>query len=405
MDRDVDLEEAIRRSGFDRPDHEPERPKTGRAEPKGSLLVWHGDLPPEPPPMLIESLLPQGQVAILAGQFSSGKTFVMSDLSACTMLGVPFAGREVLRPGGVLWLAAEGADEVDARITAALIARSGSDDPGRMPFARQAFAVPKLTGDEAEAELLALVADFKAGLADQHPGTDLVMIVVDTLGSAAGFLDPNHAGEAQRAMDLLRRVNKATGALVVVVDHFGKVTDTGVMGSSAKAQSADAVLAILADKTVEGDISNRRMAVAKLRGGAQGAVTPFRLQQVAVGGYGGSTCIVAWDTVSVSTDAAVEKAAKPAWSRNARILKSAMERAMIDFGKPMRPFGGQGPELKCVPFEKARAEFNVSYTAETQDAKRKAFRRQIDAAVGKGLIASREVSGIDWLWFVKDGEP
>jgi len=363
-------------------------------------LVWFGDKPPEPPPMLVRDLLPQGQIAIAAGVFSSGKTFVVGDLTACIMLDVPFASREIVRPGGVLWLAAEGANEIDARIKAAAQARSPDGEVPALPFARQAFDVPKLTGPDAEAQLVAHADAFKVGLEERFAGTELVMIVIDTLGSAAGFIDGNSSAEAQRVMDMLRRVNARTGALILLVDHFGKAVETGVMGASAKAQSADAVLGILADKTVEGEISNRRMAVAKLRGGAGGAVTPFKLRQVPVGGFDGTTCVVDWQAVDV-TSAAPQKAEKPAWTGNGRVLKNALERALIDHGKPMRPFT-DGPEVQAVTLKLVRTEFYASYAAETTEAKKKVMRRQLDIAISRNLVASREIGGVDHLWLLSD---
>ena len=364
-------------------------------------LVWFGDKPPEPPPMLVRDLLPQGQIAIAAGVFSSGKTFVVGDLAACVMLDIPFAGREVIRPGGVLWLAAEGANEIDARIKAAAQAHSDDETPA-LPFARQAFDVPKLTGPDAEAQITALAEAFQTGLSQRFAGTDLVMIVIDTLGSAAGFVDGNSSAEAQRVMDMLRRVNVATGALILLVDHFGKAVETGVMGASAKAQSADAVLGILADKTIEGEISNRRMTVAKLRGGAGGLVTPFKLRQVPVGGFGGTTCVVDWETMADAfTPGSKAKKERPAWSGNGRVLKSALERALIDHGKPMRPFA-DGPEVKAVPLRLVRTEFYASYAADTTEAKKKVMRRQLDSAIARQLVGTREIAGTDHLWLISN---
>ena len=366
------------------------------------VLVWFGDRPPEPPPMLVRDLLPQGQIAIAAGVFSSGKTFVVGDLAACIMLDEPFAGREIVRPGGILWLAAEGANEIDARIKAAAQARAPDGEAPALPFARQAFDVPKLTGPDAEVQLIAHADAFKAGLAQRFAGTDLVMIVIDTLGSAAGFVDGNSSAEAQRVMDMLRRVNVATGALILLVDHFGKAVETGVMGASAKAQSADAVLGILADKTIEGEISNRRMTVAKLRGGAGGMVTPFKLRQVLVGGFGGTTCVVDWETMADAfTPGAKAKAERPAWSGNGRVLKSALERALIDHGKPMRPFA-DGPAVKAVPLRLVRTEFYASYAADTTEAKKKVMRRQLDTAIARQLVGTREIGGTDHLWLISN---
>jgi len=378
-------------------------------KPSPISLVWFGDKPPEPPPMLVAGLLPQAQIAIAAGVFSSGKTFVIGDLAACVMLGVPFAGHDVLRPGGVLWLAAEGANEVDARIKAAAQARSDEDAPA-LPFARQAFDVPKLTGPDAEAQLVAHADAFKAGLEERFTGTDLVMIVIDTLGSAAGFIDGNSSAEAQRVMDMLRRVNTRTGALILLVDHFGKAVETGVMGASAKAQSADAVLGILADKTVEGEISNRRMAVAKLRGGAGGAVTPFKLRQVPVGEFGGTTCVVDWQEPVVGTNGA-QKPSKSLWNTVAeRTFKGCMERALDDHGSEQQPYGRQGPKVKAVHLSKVRSAFVLEYAvdvddpAKAADAKRNAFKRAREGAMRKGLVQTKQIGAslVDWIWAVKD---
>ncbi len=379
-------------------------------KPSPISLVWFGDTPPEPPPMLVEGLLPQGQLAIAAGVFSSGKTFVIGDLAACVMLGKPFAGHEVLRPGGVLWLAAEGANEVDARIKAAAQARSVDREPDALPFARQAFDVPKLTAADAEAQLVAHADAFKAGLAERFTGTELVMMVIDTLGSAAGFVDGNSSAEAQRVMDMLRRVNVATGALVLLVDHFGKMVETGVMGASAKAQSADAVLGILADKTIEGEISNRRMAVAKLRGGAGGAVTPFKLRQVPIGRFDGTTCVVDWQEPVVGAHGA-QKPAKSPWNTVAeRTFKGCMERALDDHGSEQQPYGRQGPKVRAVHLSKVRSAFVLEYAvdvddpAKAADAKRNAFKRAREGAMRKGLVQTKQigVSLVDWIWAVKD---
>ncbi len=69
-------------------------------------------------------------------------------------------------------------------------------------------------------------------------------------------------------------LSRETGAFVLGVDHFGKVSETGTRGSSAKEAAADVVLAMLATRSEAGEISNTRMAVRKVRGAA--AVTRSR---------------------------------------------------------------------------------------------------------------------------------
>lgn len=378
--------------------------------PKLPALIWYGDKPPEPPPWLVRDLLPQSQTAITAGVFSSGKTFVVGDLAVCVMLAVPFAGREVVRPGAVLWLAAEGANEIDARIKAAAVERAADGEPAALPFARQAFDVPKLTAPEAEAQILALVEAFKVGLAERFPAVDPVMIVVDTIGSAAGFTDANGQNEPQSVFNMLRRVSTKTGALVLVVDHFGKVAETGVMGSATKAQSADAVLAILCDKSIEGEITNRRLAVHKQRAGGGGLVIPFKLRQVALGGFDGTTCVVDWqEGVDPFTPSA--KAGKPMWNTAAeRTFKGCLERALVDHGSEQQPFGRGNAKVRAVPLSKVRDAFMSEYAADHEDrakaldAKRNAFKRAREGAIRKGLVRTKEIGAslTDWIWLVKD---
>jgi len=367
-------------------------------------VLFYGDRTPEPPPWLIREILPQTQVGILAGQHSAGKTFIGIDISLSTMTALPFIGHEVERQGAVLWLAAEGASEVTIRLKAAAVHRLGKEAVGELPFAYQVADVPTLSDADALPKLMRLVEDTKAGLAERFPGVDLVMIVVDTLNSAAGFADENSASEAQKVFNVLRRLSGAAGALVLVVDHYGKMTETGVRGSSAKSGAADAILAVMADKDeVTGKITNRRLAVTKLRGAATGMVVPFTLKPVPIDPWGNTHCGVEWDAVIDPNTSGSQKPQRPAWSGNARVLKDAIERAMIDFGKTVRPFT-DGSEVKAVAAEKVRAEFYASYPAENAEAKKKAFKRLLDGAIAKHLVASREVVGTDFLWFVQDNQ-
>ena len=81
-----------------------------------------------------------------------------------------------------------------------------------------------------------------------------VLVFVDTVVTAAGYSksgDDNDAAIAQRIMSVLSGLSQQTGALVVGIDHFGKVTETGTRGSSAKEGHADAVLALLADRETQ----------------------------------------------------------------------------------------------------------------------------------------------------------
>ena len=80
-------------------------------------LFWHGDRrDQEARAWLIDKMLPETGAGLVSGQWGTAKTFVGVDLSASVMTGTPFAGREVTRRGGVLFVAAEGASEIPSRL-------------------------------------------------------------------------------------------------------------------------------------------------------------------------------------------------------------------------------------------------------------------------------------------------
>ena len=265
-------------------------------------------------------MLPKKGKAVLAGQWGTFKTFVALDLSCSVMTKSPFAGHAVHRQGGVLFIAAEGQDEVRVRlegIASEKVAKAAPGDtrddakpldPMRMPFA-WVEACPRLTADDALAKLQAIVSAAAKGMRERF-GLPLALIVIDTLMPAAGFKDANDASENQRVMDVLTNVAMKADALILAVDHFGKDVTTGTRNSSVKEAAVDAVLALLAERDLAGNVSNPRLAIRKVRGGPTGQVIPFQTRTVTVhenAGYDAITTLVV-DWREQTTQAAVSPA-------------------------------------------------------------------------------------------------
>lgn len=76
---------------------------------------------------LIKDILPLRGVALLAGQYSSGKTFVALDIALSLICGEQFLGCRT-KQGAVLWFAAEGAG------TVAAIPQTTTPNGPRAPF-------------------------------------------------------------------------------------------------------------------------------------------------------------------------------------------------------------------------------------------------------------------------------
>ena len=96
---------------------------------------------------LIKRLLATTAHGLISGQWGTYKTFVALDLAACVMTGQPFLGRAVKRQAGVLFIAAEGAEEVRLRVDAVVREKCGMQ---RAPFCWYEAAPTLLRPDAVE---------------------------------------------------------------------------------------------------------------------------------------------------------------------------------------------------------------------------------------------------------------
>jgi hypothetical protein len=395
----------------------------GHHAPKPIPLRWHRDADPNAErDWLVKELLSTVGKGLLSGQWGSSKTFVALDLSGCVMTGEPFAGRKVLRRGGVLFIAPEGAFEIPVRLRglvagkiagtalAQAVLGQRSVDPDDLPFA-WVEECPRLV--EADSvEHLALTAEAAAAEMRERYDLPLVLIIIDTVAAGAGFDDENSAAETQKVMNALEALSHRTGAFVLGVDHFGKAVETGTRGSSAKEAAADTVLAMLANKDEAGNVSNTRMAVRKVRGARTGIETPYSLEVVEIGtdrfGEPITTCVVSWQEGRGEAAAA---AVKERWPATLKVFRQALTNAVDEHGIRAWPYGQESQEQKAVPFEKVRAAFYSAYRADgateaaRSEAKRKSFNRAVKMALERSLVGSIELQGIDHLWLVQEGSP
>jgi hypothetical protein len=387
-----------------------DRSASGAGGPPAIKLHWHGD-PDEHAErkwLVVDAILETGK-GLLAGQWGTGKTFVAIDLAAAVMVGTSFAGRKVLRRGGVLFIAAEGANEVALRLRGVVehkLANEADLNPAkleRLPFA-WIDECPSLSKPKATDILGAAISEAGVRMREQHD-LPLALIVIDTLMAAADFEDENDAAQGQKVMRVLEDLSRVSGGFALAVDHFGKAVETGTRGTSAKEASADVVLALLGEKDLAGNVSNRRMAVRKLRGGATGEETPFELRQVTFDPgatfSGTTTCVAEWSSSSAGARSAVDR---NRWPQSLRIFQTALLNTLVEDGRDERPFGGEGPVVRAVRVAAVRAQFSKGYPADnpdpskSADAKRRAFERALRLAIGKQLVTTLEVRGIDHIW-------
>lgn len=381
-----------------------------------SRLWWHGEPSPfDAREWLVRGMIPKGAVGLLSGQSGAGKSFVALDLAVSVIAGEPFAGRKVRARGGVLFVAAEGAFEIPTRLAALANERVrplglADVNANALPFA-MVDECPSLLRDGRanETAMGALIGAARAARermeADHH--VPLSLVIIDTIAASAGFTDENDAAQAQAMFSALRQLATATEGVVLGVDHFGKAVETGTRGSSAKEAAADFVLAVLADKELNGRTTNRRLAVRKLRGGEQGQEVPFDMRPVVVGhdeeDEPVTTLLVEWSKDHACTATSTKA---PRLSGAVLRLLGAITSAGCDgVAKDIR-VRGDGPLVRAVNREEVRRVFNEGYAADgdTQAkrdaAKRQAFKRATGQAQSKGLVGVQDDGSVTWLWRV-----
>jgi hypothetical protein len=369
----------------------------------GVSWKYHTGAAPAPLRWLIKGILPETGAALVAGQWGTFKTTVALDVSISVMAQLPFAGQyRVKRRGAVLYIALEGEGMLSARLAAIATHRGVS---GPLPFGWRGDC-PALTNKNAIEELCA-IADEAAADLGRNFDLPVVLIWIDTVITAAGYNEggDNDTAASQKVMSVLRILSQHTGALVVGIDHFGKVVETGTRGSSAKEGAADTVIALLADRELSGGLKNTRLAVRKQRDGVSGFEIPFTARMIETGtdddGDPVTAPVIDWQATQQPAEANAR------WTKSMQVLRRVLMTTLVDCGQNVRPFL-DGPEVRVCDIELVRTEFYRQYPADgtdkqKADARRKAFNRSVKETTARDLVATREVDGVQLIWLTTLG--
>jgi hypothetical protein len=370
--------------------------------PKGFAFRTHRDKNMPAPRYLVKHLLPERGVGLLSGQSGVFKSFVGLKLAgAISTTERPFlTGRSTKRLGATLIFLSEGANEMPIRLEAL----SQGEHGGRvLPIYFCDHPVALL--DPLSVEDVILTASSVSDTAMRDHKLPLTHIQFDTVIGCAGFRasgDENDAVVGGKLVAALSHISEATGTFVLGIDHFGKSMDTATRGSSSKEAGVDVVLALIADKSLSGEVSNCRLAVRKFRGGKGGDRFAFSVRSVPLGldedDEPMSSLVVDFSEAPVAPTAADNDAA---WTRSLVVLRRIMMALLADAGETIRP-NDDAPEVRAIRADTVREEFYRQHLADgagnKQEAKRKAYGRAVRAAQAKGLIDVRTIDGQEFLW-------
>jgi hypothetical protein len=407
-DDDIEYIMVGAKAKAERPTNSNGRKRRTKADDEQKVKVfWHGQVDYRASrPQLVQDVIPKVGHGLWSGQWGTFKTFGALELAHSCMSGEPFLGYEIMRRGGVLFIALEGAGEVPLRLQGVIEDRGKIE--GQAPLA-WIETCPPLIGKNAADEICA-IAEPIAGELKARFDVPLVLIVIDTIIAGAGYTrdgQDNDAAAGQVVMNTLKAVASQMGCFVFGIDHFGKAVETGTRGTSAKEGSADVVIAMLGDRSVSGEVTNTRLALRKRRGGPNGEVHPFTARKVDMDpdqfGKPMSTLVLDWGSAQAGQPAAAND--KQHWTKATRRLRQVFMTILADHGRNCQPYA-DGPTVRACNLELVRQEFYRQYPAdgtEKQKAatRRQAFNRAVKNAQDASLIAIREVDSVQLVWLVK----
>jgi hypothetical protein len=338
----VQIRTATNRSAdyADEYDADPEPPPF---EPTMGLRMWEDqDQPGQQYDYLIEDLIPERQLVVLMGESGTGKSFLTFSMAMALARGVPFLGRRILRPIGVIWCAYEAAEGASARMRAYRRHHGLSLDP--LPFAALQHPLPlwpnEPNGDRLINEILGIQRT-------RFNGIPLGMIVVDTYNAATPGASEIDSEVVSRIRAYFRRVVEATGATILIVGHTNAAGKH--RGNEQLTNNVDTILKVSMKTTMVGrdavqlkDEDGRKLRtllVRKQREGRDGDEFDFVLHSVKDGTFNKfgaertSCVIVPFEGIADSRGREpTEKG--PRLSHERTVILQALRTAMAEYSEP-----------------------------------------------------------------------
>ena len=328
---------------------------------------------------LLKGLLPSQGLAFLVGHSKAGKTFLALDIALSLAAGCAEVFGRKARQCGVVCVAAEDPNGCRTRVEAW---RLINGHPGYLPF--------ELVGRQLDLRNEGEVAELIKGLMISAQrfkanGSSLGMVVIDTLAWCIPGADENSAADMSKVLAALQRIGRETGALVLVVAHFGKSgSDKGIRGWSGLDAASDATI------IVERAGKRRTITLAKVKNGVDGGKLGFRLKSVALGqdedGDVVASCVPVYEPAAEATDTERPKAL----SAPQQIVLAAVQHVLDSGATHPLPSGAEGakPGTKAVARDDVRARAMASGLAE--DGKPGAVRMRFSRAL-EGLVAAGRI--------------
>jgi hypothetical protein len=353
------------------------------------------DLPGPEHEWLIKGILTRNELSMVAGPSKSGKSFLVLDIALAIARGIPWFGKKCIK-GGVIYQAGEGATGIKKRVRAYRDAHElrTQDD---LPFVLLPSRVDLYNNEDHTDQIINEILHWKKAFS-----VPLELIIIDTWATATPGANENDGKDVSIVLERCSRINRDTGAAVLLVHHMN--ADGGkVRGHTSILANLENVLIV---KQIEDhhDADGRQVREAKVdknKDGEGNQSFKFVLRGVQIGvdedGDAVTSCVVKQPD-GTGTD--YQQQERPNVTDKESVLLRAIEAALRKHGTaPMYddklPSGVETiVDFKLVAEEYDKIAFDdVDEATETDDertkrltARRVAQKRAGEALMRKGII-------------------
>ena len=348
----------------------------------GLPLVYFGEIKPAlTGDDFVEGLLIRAAMSVIYGPSNCGKTFLMADLALHVALGWKWWGRDVTQ-GAVIYCALEGAFGIRNRV-AAFALHHGLDGQ-EIPFAIIPVGLNILDPEADTDRLIAAIEE-----AAEKLGMPVALVVMDTLSRAIAGGNENSPEDMGALVANSDKIRQVTGAHIAWVHHSGKDQALGARGHSLLRAATDTEIEI--SRTDANSPSTAR--VTKQRELEIDGVFTFILHRVELGlnqrGKPVTSCVV---------EPAEEGPAKARVSlTNGEAMALRILHDVMATQPAHVPYQASQAGVTVAASKQAwRETFFARSTADSHEAKKKAFNRAADGLAQKGQIGVHH----DTVWAV-----
>ncbi len=349
-----DANDYGQREGFDALEHLLSQASEPPAPAPRYKLLTAADLEAMPPlQWRIKGVMPTRGLAQIYGPSKAGKSFLSFDMACAIAEGRRWFGYRV-NAAPVVYVALEG--EAGFKLRAEAWKRHNCRAlPADLHLVMQPF---RINHAQDVQDLAAVVP----------PGA---VIVIDTQNRAAPNADENAARDMGEIIEGAKTLQALADGLVILVAHTGKDASKGPRGHSSQIPAVDAAIEV----SRNGD--RRAWRADKVKDGADGAEHGFKLEVIVLGTDDDG------DTLTSCAIAPDELAPRHKLMTEAQRQGIAAYCIACEAGEGLLDRAGNFTGLHL---EAWRSQFYEMSTADTQDAKKKAFQRIRKDLAADGLV-------------------